>query len=618
MEELGEAAVRLEVTADHDRVVRFERLRHSVHERPRKAEGVADLTHGRARAIGDDVADHARVRLAVALVDVLDDLLPAARGEVDVDVRVGRPTLVDEALEEQPMTDGVDAGDAEHVGDDRITGAAPALGGDAAFPGEAHEVPADEEELGQAGPLDDLQLVGELLDDGRRHGVVALAGAFVAEPLEVAEGRLAARDREAREAVALEAQVDGAARTELAGRAQARPPGVRHARCLLPRRQLGQRLGRLEMVLPVGPPQMRALVERQAMADGDQHVGQLAILGQRVVAVVGDHDRQAQPLGQVRGLGDQEVVVGQEVVLQLQEEAGPQADHRRIGLDIAPRDAGRAGPIAGQQTTGDLAMPTARERDQPLDMLGQERLREAGHALGPGQVRSADQPAEAPVAGQVAGQEDEMGATLAIPHAPQLLAARLAMARRAQAFDRWTDRPTLGHRDQPRPRCSSRLRSDGRGPDGRRIRPRDRSWPRSPAPTVGHDDAIGIGRSRVEQLDLQADDRSQPRLLGSGHEPDGSVETLMVGHRQAVEAQLDGTGDQVLGRRGAIEEGEVGVRVELAEGSRDGGHEAPLRMAGGQTDDRTSVLSVHEPDRIGDRDPSRPTTDPGLGYSRRR
>ena len=106
------------------------------------------------------------------------------------------------------MADGIDARDAQHVGDDRIAGAAPTLGRDAALAAEAHEVPADEEELGQAGALDDLQLVGQLLDHGRRQGVVALARALVAEPLEVGEGRLAARHREAREAVALEVEVD--------------------------------------------------------------------------------------------------------------------------------------------------------------------------------------------------------------------------------------------------------------------------------------------------------------------------------------------------------------------------------------------------------------------------
>ena len=60
-EELGEAALRLEVAPDHDRVVGLERLGHPIDQRPREAQRVADLAHRRARPIGDDVADHARV-----------------------------------------------------------------------------------------------------------------------------------------------------------------------------------------------------------------------------------------------------------------------------------------------------------------------------------------------------------------------------------------------------------------------------------------------------------------------------------------------------------------------------------------------------------------------------
>ena len=152
---------------------------------------------------------------AVALVDVLDDLLAPRRGEVDVDVGIGRAALVDEALEEQLVADGVDAGDAQGVGHDGVAGAAAALGRDAALAAEAHQVPADEEELGQAGALDDLQLVRHLLEHARRDGVVALAHAVVAEPLEVREGRLPAGHREAREAVALELQRDLAALRDL-------------------------------------------------------------------------------------------------------------------------------------------------------------------------------------------------------------------------------------------------------------------------------------------------------------------------------------------------------------------------------------------------------------------
>ena len=187
----------------------------------------------------------------------------------------------------------------------------------------------------------------------------------------MAEGRLAARHRETRKAVALEAQVDGAAGAELAGRAQPLRPGAYHARSrrlARPRlgwRQPGQLVGRLEVVLPVRPTQVGALVERQAVADGDQHIGQLAILRPRVVAVVGDHDRQPEPLGQVGRLDDQEVVVGQEVVLQLQEEAGSEAAHRGIALGQTTRHRVGPGTIAGQEPP-DLTVAASGERYQTL------------------------------------------------------------------------------------------------------------------------------------------------------------------------------------------------------------------------------------------------------------
>jgi hypothetical protein len=123
--------------------------------------------------------------------------------EVDVHVRVRGPALVDEPLEEEAVADRVDPGDPQNVRDDRICRAPPALGGDPPLAREAHEVPADEEELGEAGPLDDVELVGELLHDRRRHGVIAPPDAAVAELGEVREGRLARRHRETGEAVLL-------------------------------------------------------------------------------------------------------------------------------------------------------------------------------------------------------------------------------------------------------------------------------------------------------------------------------------------------------------------------------------------------------------------------------
>ena len=98
----------------------------------------------------------------VAFVDVLDHLLPPRVRKVDVHVRVRGPALVDEALEEQAMADRVHARDAEHVRNDRIRRAAPSLRGDLLLASEPHQVPADQEELGQAGLLHDVQLVRDL------------------------------------------------------------------------------------------------------------------------------------------------------------------------------------------------------------------------------------------------------------------------------------------------------------------------------------------------------------------------------------------------------------------------------------------------------------------------
>ena len=83
------------------------------------------------------------------------------------------------------MADGIDTCDAEYIRHDRVGRAAPALSRDATLLREAHQVPANEEELGQAGLLDDGQLVGQLPDNCRGHRVVAAASAVVAQTLQV-------------------------------------------------------------------------------------------------------------------------------------------------------------------------------------------------------------------------------------------------------------------------------------------------------------------------------------------------------------------------------------------------------------------------------------------------
>ena len=99
----------------------------------------------RAGAVGDDVGHLGGVQPAVALVDVLDDLLAPARLDVDVDVRRAVAGRREEPLEEQAERDGVDVGDAERVADGRRGGRAPTLAEDVLAPAELDDVPHGQE-----------------------------------------------------------------------------------------------------------------------------------------------------------------------------------------------------------------------------------------------------------------------------------------------------------------------------------------------------------------------------------------------------------------------------------------------------------------------------------------
>ena len=88
----------------------------------REAEDAGGVADGAAAAPGDVFADHRGVFAAVAGVDVLQDALAFAVGEVDVDVRRLGALFAEEAFEEQLEFDGVHGGDAEAVADSAVGG----------------------------------------------------------------------------------------------------------------------------------------------------------------------------------------------------------------------------------------------------------------------------------------------------------------------------------------------------------------------------------------------------------------------------------------------------------------------------------------------------------------
>ncbi len=99
----------------------------------------------------------------------------------------------------------------------------------------------------------------------------------------------------------------------------------------------------------------------------------------------------------------------------------------------------------------------------------------------------------------------------------------------------------------------------------------------APDAPPGRDGDTGrIRRDRVEQLDLDADDRVDAGRLRGGREPDRAVETLVIGDREPGQAQLGRPLHELVRGGGAVEEREVRVAVELGIGHRT-------------VDDRTNV-----------------------------
>jgi hypothetical protein len=108
----------------------------------------------------------------------------------------------------------------------------------------------------------------------------------------------------------------------------------------------------------------------------------------------------------------------------------------------------------------------------------------------------------------------------------------------------------------------------------------------SPVPlSAGRDDdMIRIRDRRILKLDLRPDDRVETGLQGGTRETHRAIQATVIGDGQSGQAQLHGPGDQLIRRRSAIEEREVGVRVQFGVG--DARHEiAPVggRVSGGRS-----------------------------------
>ena len=175
-----------------------DQLRDPVDGAVRDLEHAPRVPHGGAgghRREGDDLRHPVA---AVLLGDVVDHALAPLDREVDVHVGHVLAGRVEEALEEEPVAHRVDVRDRERVRGERAGRAAAARADRDTVPlREADEVGDDEEVVREAHLADRLQLELEPLGQLRRHPLVSLREARLAQLDEVLE-RVAAAGRRKR------------------------------------------------------------------------------------------------------------------------------------------------------------------------------------------------------------------------------------------------------------------------------------------------------------------------------------------------------------------------------------------------------------------------------------
>ncbi len=146
------------------RVMR-QQLRHPIERRLRETERLADVAHGRARLIADDIGNHGGVIAAVLLVDVLNYLFAPLVHHVEIDVRRLVPLSGKKALEQQIDQRRIGGRHTQRVTDHGVRCRAAALTDDLFPLTELNDVVHREEVAAVIELLDHIQLFFEL-----RHG----------------------------------------------------------------------------------------------------------------------------------------------------------------------------------------------------------------------------------------------------------------------------------------------------------------------------------------------------------------------------------------------------------------------------------------------------------------
>ena len=365
-------------------------------EHPRR---VAHRGPGLDRREGDDLSD---VVTSVALRGVADHLVAVAGVEVHVDVGHGDATGVEEPLEQQVVLDGIEVGDPQRVGD-RAPRRGPTAGADAdvRVAGVADQVPHDQEVRAEPHVADDLELVGEAFDHVVGQLVApALAGALEGEVLEVlgVVGE-ALGQREVGQLRLAELDLDVAA----LGDPQRVVAGLGRLA-----EQVTHLCRGLQVVLVAVELEAVRVAHQRAGLHAQERIVGHGVVAVHVVAVVGGEQRRLDPSGDLEQLRVCAVLLGDAVVLDLDEEV------------VATEDVLEAGGLGQRRVEAlvherlqHVAAEAAGGGDDALVVLGERVPVDPGLVVVALHVGAAGQLDDVPVADVVLGQQRQVVVELA-------------------------------------------------------------------------------------------------------------------------------------------------------------------------------------------------------------
>ena len=355
------------------------------------APHIPDDGLGAQGAKGDDLAHGL---LAILLHHVPDDLVTPGVGEVDVEVGHAHPLGVEEALEEQIVLHGVDAGDAQRVGHEAAgAGAAPRPHGDALPAGKADIVPDNEEVPAVSHLVDDAQLVVEPLLQGLIDAVVPTAHPLIGQMREVLDGsRELLRHREGGQLHLTELELEVALVGD--GHGALDGPGQIFEELVHLRRGLH--------VQPGGVAHPGFVREVLTRLNADQGVVSRVVAGLEKVEVVGGHQGDPEFLGEL-----------DETLVDLLLFLNPVSLHLQVV--VLAKDvqeiSGRllcCGEAIGAQQVGDLAADASGQAGKPIHVFSQKVFVEARIVVIPLQIPLGYQLHKVVPPRAVARQEDEV------------------------------------------------------------------------------------------------------------------------------------------------------------------------------------------------------------------